>query len=164
MQRLGASSWSLGHRSGIPALSSDGSVVSATIIDESATYSTAGRWTAATGWQRLGPLPADGGLFDGETCSAFAMSGDGQLIAGLYWRPGASGGSAHAMAWTAGAGVQDLGSSGGSSRINGASTDGSVLAGWGRTPAVRQPPRGGLDRAACAPCWTTPTGPARCWR
>ena len=62
------------------------------------------------------------------------MSGDGQVVAGLYWRPGASGGSAHAMAWTAAAGIQDLGSSGQSSRINGASTDGGVLVGWDEHP------------------------------
>lgn len=135
LQRLGGASWAApGHRSGITGLSADGRIVSATIVDETGTATTAGRWAADTGWQRLGPLPADGGLFDGETSSAFAMSGDGQVVAGLYWRPDATDGLAHAMAWTAATGIRDLGSSGRSSRINGASHDGSVLVGWDEHP------------------------------
>lgn len=135
LQRLGGASWAaLGHRSGIAGLSADGGTVSATIIDESGRFTTAGRWTAAGGWQRLGPLPPDGGVFDGETSSAYALSADGQVVAGLYWRPGASGGSAHAMAWTAAAGMQDLGSDGRASRVNGASGDGRLLVGWDEHP------------------------------
>lgn len=132
---LGRGTWlPLGHRSGTPQISADGSTVAATILDATGTASVAGRWTAAGGWQELGPLPADGGLFDGETASVYALSGDGQSVAGLYWRPGASGGSAHAMTWTAATGMRDLGSSGRSSRINAASGDGQVLAGWDEHP------------------------------
>ena len=124
----------LGHGSGIPAVSDDGSVVSATILSDDGSYSTAGRWTPAGGWQTLKPLPADAAPSDGEDCTAYGLSGDGSLVAGLYWRPGASGGYAHGLAWTAQTGGVDMGSDGGSSRIDGANRDGSVLAGWDEHP------------------------------
>jgi uncharacterized membrane protein len=135
--RLGRGPYmALGHSSGIPRVSDDGSVVTATIVSDDGTYSTAGRWTVAGGWQMLAPpLPADGGLLDGEDCSAYGLSGNGAVVTGLYWRPGAtSGGSAHGMLWTAQGGMIDMGSSGFSSRIDSASTDGSVLAGWDEHP------------------------------
>ena len=125
----------LGHMSGEPKISADGSVVSATILDAGGTYSTAGRWTTVGGWQQLAPpLPPGGGLMDGEDSSAFGLSGDGSVVTGLFWRPNASGGSAHAMAWSAADGMQDMGSSGSSSRIDGASADGRVLVGWDEHP------------------------------
>lgn len=125
----------LGHRSGIPSISSDGSVVSATILSDDGTYSTAGRWSVAGGWTMLAPVPADGGLFDGEDASSFGMSPDGRVVTGLYWRPGQPGGTAHAMAWSAATGMLDLGSSGNSSRVDAASADGSVLVGWDEHPS-----------------------------
>ena len=133
---LGRSTWGpLGHASGTPRISADGSVVSATILDDGGTYSTAGRWTAGAGWQMLAPpLPPGGGLFDGEDSSAFGMSGNGAVVTGLFWRPGATDGSAHAMAWSAATGMLDMGSGGSSSRIDGASADGSVLVGWDEHP------------------------------
>lgn len=133
---LGRNPWpALGHRSGTPRVSADGSVVTATIVDDGGTYSTAGRWTAQGGWRMLAPpLPPAGGLFDGEDCSAFGLSGDGQVATGLFWRPGASGGSAHAMAWSAATGMVDMGSSGGASRIDAASADGRVQVGWDEHP------------------------------
>jgi uncharacterized membrane protein len=120
----------LGHRSGLPEVSADGLTVSATILSDDGTFSTAGRWTAAGGWQMAMPLPADSGPMDGETSSAFGMSGDGQVVTGLYWRLGQSGGSAHGMTWTAAGGMRDMGSSGNSSRIDDANADGRVLVGW----------------------------------
>lgn len=124
----------LGHRSGTPTVSADGQMVSATILSDDGTMSTPGRWTVAGGWQMLGPMPADSGPMDGEDASAFGMSGDGQVVTGLYWRLGQSGGSAHAMRWTAAGGVEDMGSSGWSSRIDDASADGSVMVGWDEHP------------------------------
>lgn len=124
----------LGHRSGTPTVSADGQVVAATILSDDGTMSTPGRWTVAGGWQMLRPLPADGGAMDGEDASAFGMSGDGNVVTGLYWRLGQAGGSAHAMRWTAAGGIEDMGSSGGSSRIDDASADGAVMVGWDEHP------------------------------
>jgi uncharacterized membrane protein len=125
----------LGHMSGIPRISADGSVVSATILSDDGSYSTAGRWTTS-GWSMLAPpLPAGGGMMDGEDCSAFSMSGDGAVIGGLFWRPGQSGGSAHGMGWSAATAMLDMGSSGYASRIDGASADGRVLTGWDEHPS-----------------------------
>lgn len=124
----------LGHRSGNPAISADGLVVSATILSDDGTSSTAGRWTVDGGWQALGPLPADAGTMDGELSSAYGLSGDGRAVTGLYWRLGQSDGLAHAMRWTAESGVQDLGSAGASSRVDDANADGTVLVGWDEHP------------------------------
>jgi uncharacterized membrane protein len=132
----------LGQRSGVPSMSADGTVVGATILSDDGKSATGGRWTAATGWQMLRPLPADAGLMDREDSSVWAMSRDGAVLAGLYWRPSSTGGQAHGMAWSAAFGMLDMGSSGANSRINGANADGSVLVGWDESPA------GGNRRAA----------------
>jgi uncharacterized membrane protein len=120
--------------SGSPAVSADGKVVASTILSDDGTYSTAARWTQAGGWQMLTGLPPGGGNLDNETCSAYGMSGDGQVITGLFWRPGASDGSAHGMRWTSATGMVDMGSDGRSSRIDAANADGSVLVGWDEHP------------------------------
>ena len=44
------------------------------------------------------------------------------------------GGMAHGMRWTAATGMRDMGSDGGSSRIDAANADGSVLVGWDEHP------------------------------
>lgn len=120
--------------SGSPAVSADGSVVAATILSDDGTYSTAGRWTKAGGWQVPAALPPGGGNMDNETCSTYGMSGDGKVVTGLFWRPGQTGGAAHGMRWTQAGGMTDIGSDGYSSRIDGASADGSVLVGWDEHP------------------------------
>jgi len=124
----------LGQRSVVPAMSGDGRVVGATIVSDDGKSATAGRRAAETGWQMLRPLPADAGLLDREDSLVWTMSRDGQVLAGLYWRPGTTGGLAHGMAWSAGGGMLDMGSSGASSRINGANVDGIVLVGWDELP------------------------------
>lgn len=135
LTKLGRGVWiPLRHRSGTPSVSADGSTVAFTILSDDGQSSTAGRWTAATGWQALRPLPADAGLIDGEDSTVFGLSRDGQVPVGLYWRPGQAGGTAHAMAWTAAGGMVDLGSSGNSSRADAANADGSVIVGWDEHP------------------------------
>ena len=127
----------LGHRSGAPGISDDGKSISATILSDDGTYSTAGRWTEAEGWKMISvPGPADMGFVDGENSSAWALSGDGKVAAGLYW-VGNDTWRAHAMRWTAATGMVDLGSSGANSRINAANRDGSVLVGWDEHPESR---------------------------
>lgn len=127
----------LGHRSGMVGISADGKAVSATILSDDGTYSTAGRWTESSGWKMLAnPGPADIGFVDGENCSAWAISADGNTVAGLYW-VGNDSWKARAMRWTAAGGMVDMGSSGYNSRINASSADGRVLAGWDEHPEWR---------------------------
>jgi hypothetical protein len=126
-----------------PAISGDGTVVAATIIDSTKTYGTQGRWTAASGWQQLmPPRPADGAQVDSFDGNVFGISGDGKVVTGLYWRNTPVGGLAHGSRWTEGGQVEDMGSSGGSSRIDGANADGSVLVGFDEHPQQ------GIRRAA----------------
>lgn len=121
--------------SGVPAISADGTVVASTILDDTKTYGTQGRWTASTGWQQLmPPRPSDGAIVDAEDGSVFGMSRDGRVITGLYWRNTGEGGLAHGSRWTEGGQVEDMGSSGNSSRIDDANLDGSVLVGWDEHP------------------------------
>lgn len=126
----------LGRSAGHPAVSADGTRVSATILGSDSTYGTQGVWTLGEGWQEtMPPAPPDGGIMDNFYGSAWGLSGDGTTLVGLYWRPGqAETGSAHASAWTESTGTFDLGSTGKSSRANNANYDGSVVVGWDQDP------------------------------
>ena len=133
--RLGRSSVAaIGRGGGIPGISDDGNAVSSSIIS-SDTLVTQGLWTKGSGWQEtMPPVLPDGGNIDEAYGSAWALSGDGLTVVGLYWRPGGVGGSAHASSWTAAGGMVDLGSQGQDSRANGVNDDGSVVVGWSSTP------------------------------
>lgn len=125
----------LGVRSGSVGVSANGKVVTATILSDDGTLATAGKWTASTGWQvltSLGPVPGDLAPIDNTDSSAYAISGDGKVIAGLYWRGETW--QAHAMRWTAANGMKDSGSSGYNSRINAVNADGTVMVGWDEHP------------------------------
>ncbi|MCK7492548.1 MAG: hypothetical protein MZW92_13895 [Comamonadaceae bacterium] len=143
--KLGRGVWiPLRHRSGTPSVSADGGTVAFTILSDDGLSSTAGRWTQATGWQPLRPLPADAGLVDGEDSSVFGLSGDGRVPVGLYWRPGQPGGGAHAMAWTC---RRRHGRPGQQRQLQPRRRCQRGRLGHrrlGRAPAVRQPPRRGL--------------------
>lgn len=124
----------LGVGAGSPDVSDDGTRVSATILSDDGTLATIGRWTLGEGWEELGPYPVDGGVLDQSLGSAWGISGDGESVVGLYWRPGQPDGSAHPCAWTDAGGIVDLGTPGNSGRANAASFDGSVVAGWVEAP------------------------------
>ncbi len=133
---LGRGTQSLGIGAGSPDCSDDGSAVSATIINAAGTLGTQGRWTEATGWIDLMPsaLP-DGGIIDQSTGSAWGISGDGEHVTGLYWRPGNGGPGGDGLAHASFSGpttgsVIDLGSSMADSRANHTNYDGSVVVGW----------------------------------
>src|SRR5262245_18394380 len=66
-----------GQTAGTPRISNDGKTIAATIMDDTNTYGTQGRWTQGGGWQQLGPMPADGGIMDSFDSSVFGMSKDG---------------------------------------------------------------------------------------
>jgi uncharacterized membrane protein len=129
---LGMSSGAvLGRSAGTVTVSADGQAVAATILGVDSTYVTQGVWTDQARWtETMPPPPPDGGIIDQAYGSCWGISGDGQRVFGLYWRPGASDGGAHASMWTAATGTVDLGSSGGTSRAERASFDGSVVVGW----------------------------------
>jgi hypothetical protein len=121
----------LGVGAGSPDVSADGTRVSATITTDDLAHATQGIWNVDTGWQTLmPPTPPDGGLLDNSYGSAWGLSGDGETIVGLYWRPGAHDGSAHPSAGTLAGGVHDLGTPGRSGRANAASYNSDVIGGW----------------------------------
>lgn len=129
--RLGMSAVAaIGRSGGIPGISADGNRVSSSIVSSDLTVTPA-LWIKGVGWQEaMPPLPPDGGNIDESYGSAWALSGDGSTVVGLYWRPGSTDGSAHAFKWTAAGGLVGLGSQGASSRANGVNADGSVVVGW----------------------------------
>lgn len=132
----------VGTSGGTPGLSADGRIVAATIHSDDSTFVTAGVWSEADGWTQIAPpVPPDGGIMDANLADVWGLSGDGHVVVGLYWRPGSQGASAHAYRWTPEGGMVDLGVPGRSSRANGASFDGSVIAGWQHHPSYgyRQP-------------------------
>jgi uncharacterized membrane protein len=125
-----------GGAGGAPGASADGTRVASSIGSLDGTYTTQGLWTLGSGWQELmPPTPADGGSVDGSYGNVWALSGNGEVVVGLYWRPG-HGNRAHASKWTQATGVVDLGgtTTGQASRANCVNHDGSVIAGWVETP------------------------------
>jgi uncharacterized membrane protein len=121
---------------GQPAISADGTRIAYGIASLDSSYTTQGLWTLGSGWQELmPPVPPGGGTVDGTYGNSYGLSGDGNTVVGLYWRPGV-GNRAHASKWTQATGVVDLGgmASGQSGRANGVNFDGSVITGWVETP------------------------------
>jgi uncharacterized membrane protein len=138
-----------GGAGGQPGVSADGTRVASSIGSLDSTYTTQGLWTLGSGWQELmPPTPADGGSVDGSYGNVWALSGNGEVVVGLYWRPG-KGNHAHASKWTPATGVVDLGgtTTGQSSRANCVNHDGSVIAGWVETPQGPWRPAAWVDGA-----------------
>jgi uncharacterized membrane protein len=120
----GAAPFDFGGQTGV---SSDGSVISGSFVNPSTGLGELGIYDVANGiWTALGSLGASSG---NSAASAWGMSGDGDHIVGLGW---INAGSAHAIQWSNGEGVSDLGSTvaGRSSRANAVNHDGSVVVGW----------------------------------
>lgn len=124
----------LGRTGGYALISADGTKVAGTIHSDDSTFVTAGLWTMGQGWQQLlPPGPPDAALIDDNLADVWGLSGDGNTVVGLYWRQ-VQFATANAMRWTPTTGAVSLGSSGRSSRANGASFNGSVIAGWDEHP------------------------------
>ena len=131
---LGRCSCWAGHLAGTPDVSADGRVVTATISSADSSYVTAGRWTLGAGWEELlPPGPPDMAQIDNQYASAWGLSEDGSMVTGLYWRSGASDGTAHAFRASTPGSAEGLGSQGRDSRGNDANQDGSVVVGWSAT-------------------------------
>lgn len=127
---------------GQATISDDGLYIAGTTYNAAMGYHEMGRYSVSTGtWQGFGMIPGIGQQVDAEVSSGWGISGDGRSVVGLGWTiQGTS--DTHAMQWTEGIGVIDLGSNslGNSARANGVSFDGSVVGGWqdgnGRQGAV----------------------------
>lgn len=116
-----------GMRGGQVNISHDGAYISGTLLNGASGLYEMGRYsTASSTWTSLGSLGASS---DGSASSGWGISGDGNMVVGLGW---INAGSAHAINWTAGSGVADMGSTvaGRSTRANAANYDGSVIVGW----------------------------------
>jgi len=109
------------------SISNDGSKVTATVTNPDNDLNEMGYYDVATQeWTYLGGI---GASIDGDTSSAWGISGDGTTAVGLGW---VVGGGAHGIKWTEADGMIDLGSSvpDRSSRANDTNNDGSVIVGW----------------------------------
>jgi len=123
----------VGRSAGTPGISEDGTRIGATIATSDSLYVTGGRWTHGARWEEvMPPIPPDGGVIDESLASTWGLSGDGETVVGLYWRPGQSDGVAHAYAWTSDGGLLGLGGLGSGSRANGVNFDGSVVVGYAK--------------------------------
>jgi uncharacterized membrane protein len=111
---------------GVASVSADGTLISGSTkggdgLIQAALYQ-------AGSWKALGGI---GGESDGNTSSAWNLSGNGRVMVGLGW---VNGGTAHAVYSVDGAPLLDLGAIGAyDSRANAASFDGSTIVGWQST-------------------------------
>ena len=117
---------------GQATVSNDGSYIAGTRYNAAMGYHEMARYNIAAGtWEGFGGIPGIGMQVDAEISSGWNISGDGNSVVGLGWT---SQGTldTHAMQWTMGVGVTDLGSAtiGNSARANAVDYDGNVVAGW----------------------------------
>lgn len=123
----------IGTGAGTPDISYDGSVISATVLDQSGMFQTMGVWTGAGGWTTLEEVGhADSLTIDNSHTSCWSLSGDGLSVGGFFWyqNPGEFG--ANPCVWTPADGAVERLPVGfdRSGRINALSYDGSVRVGW----------------------------------
>ena len=118
----------IGTGAGSPDISYDGSRVSATILS-SDNFQTQGRWEFNVGWtETMPPIPADGQIQDLSYGSAWGLSGDGETLVGIY---SGNNGRAFPSTWSSAGGMTHLPHTiVRSARVDAASYDGSVVAGW----------------------------------
>ncbi len=113
-------------------ISNDGRYVGGTTFNADQGYHEMGRYDMMTGmWTGFGAIPVIGQQIDAEVSSGWNISGDGRHVVGLGWTTEGTA-DTHAMQWTEGAGITDLGSAtvGNSARANAVNFDGTVVAGW----------------------------------
>ncbi len=113
-------------------ISSDGLFISGTTFNAAQGWHEMSRYDVTTGeWTGFGMIPGIGQQIDAEVSSGWAISGDGRHVVGLGWTTEGTA-DTHAMQWTEGEGITDLGSAtvGNSARASAVNHDGTVAAGW----------------------------------
>lgn len=108
-------------------ISHDGTKFVGSFTNSATGFSEAAIYTIGTAtWQNIG---ANGPNSGNETSAGWALSGDGMVAGGNSW---ISAGGANAFQWTQAGGFLSLGTTvtGRSTRVDGASRDGSVLIGY----------------------------------
>lgn len=117
---------------GQATISNDGLFVGGTVYNASQDWYEMGRYDVnANSWTGVGALPGIGTQIDASVGSGWAISGNGQNIAGLAWTTQGTA-DAHAASYNFNNGWTDHGTNavGNSSRANGLNNDGTVVAGW----------------------------------
>lgn len=117
---------------GQPTISNDGMFVGGTVFNPSEGWYEMGRYDVSGGaWTGVGALPVIGAQVDSSVGSGWAISGNGQNIAGLAWTNQGTA-DAYAASYHFDDGWTNHGTNavGNSSRANGLNNDGSVVAGW----------------------------------
>ena len=112
---------------GQTSVNGDGSQIAGTRINPNNNLGELSVYDVGTQmWTSLGSLGSSSG---NSASSAWGFSSDGSTIVGLGW---VNAGTAHAIKWTSGGGIEDLGStvSGRSTRANKANEDGTIIGGW----------------------------------
>lgn len=127
---------------GQATISNNGNFIGGTNWNADMGYYEMARYNVSTNtWEGTGLIPGIGDQVDQSISSGWHISGDGNSVVGLGWTNQGTA-DAHAIRWTAGQGITDLGTNavGNSSRANAVDFDGNVVAGWqdgnGRQGAV----------------------------
>lgn len=123
---------------GTPKISADGSRVSGVALNAANnSYEMAYRNMSTGQWTTLGGIGGSNGTTTVEVSAGWAISANGQFVAGAAWAPGTSSGRGRAAVWSASSNaITNLGDSGitggnNSTRAAAVSNDGKTVVGWG---------------------------------
>ncbi|MBX3380387.1 MAG: hypothetical protein KF805_09835 [Phycisphaeraceae bacterium] len=123
----------IGVGGGSPDISYDGTRVSASILSSDNNL-TLGLWTEGQGWSEAFPPAPEFVLIQDQTYgSAWGLSGDGRMVTGYYITSNLSS-KVQGCGWSPTDGLTDYASP--RARVNAASYNGSVVAGWEDNAAV----------------------------
>jgi len=111
----------------VASVSWDGTLIAGSAAGANGNTQAALYNVASGTWTTLGGI---GGVSGTSESAGWNIAGNGTSLVGLGW---INGGTAHAVQSTTAGGLHDLGALGGSSRADGVSFDGSIVAGWQET-------------------------------
>ncbi|MCV2359332.1 PEP-CTERM sorting domain-containing protein [Paucibacter sp. TC2R-5] len=123
---------------GSPRISADASRVSGVALNAANnSYEMAYRNMSTGQWTTLGGIGGSNGTTTVEVSAGWAISDNGQFVAGAAWAPGTATGRGRASVWSASSNaITNLGDSGitggnNSTRAAAVSNDGKTVVGWG---------------------------------